>query len=499
MQKLLLLPFFFISLIAIHANNIQIENVSLASQNTAQDFYMVEFDLTWENSWRTSTYESNWDAAWVFIKFTLKNQNDWQHASLHYVNGTNDGHTVPAGATYRTANNSYGTTTRGIGAFIYRDADGFGNINYQNVQLRWDYGADGIFDSDILEIAVYGIEMVYVRQGPFRVGDGTGDFGQFERGNTGLPFDISSENAITLGGTAIGNLSNNNAVGMVNADDFNYATTQTLPAAFPKGYDAYYCMKYEASQQQYADFLSKLSPTGFSNRLTSGCVSGLAPINAPVFNVGNQEPRAAYPWRAMYCASWADAAAYLDWAGLRPLSELEFEKACRGSEEPIANEYAWGNNKWGYTLIFTLQGEGPDEVIVDGMMEHSGNANIVGILGGAGSSHVVRCGIFAASAVNKTRQETGGSYYGIMELTGNVAEYNISVGSSQTRDFTGRHGDGILQGSGNASFSLLTDWSFVSGTGLGSRWSQVSRRQWAIANVSNRTSIYGIRGCRTAP
>ena len=142
MKRLLLFILVCLS-INLLGNNIQITNVSLVSQNTAQDFYMVEFDLGWENSWRTSTYESNWDAAWVFIKYTLKNQNDWRHASLHYVNGTSDGHTVPAGATYRTANNSYGTTTRGIGAFIYRDTDGFGIANFQNVQLRWDYGADG--------------------------------------------------------------------------------------------------------------------------------------------------------------------------------------------------------------------------------------------------------------------------------------------------------------------------------------------------------------------
>ena len=30
-----------------------------------------------------------------------------------------------------------------------------------------------------------------------------------------------------------------------------------------------------------------------------------------------------------------------------------------------------------------------------------------------------RCGIFAASALNANREETGGSFYGIMELTGN--------------------------------------------------------------------------------
>ena len=42
--------------------------------------------------------------------------------------------------------------------------------------------------------------------------------------------------------------------------------------------------------------------------------------------------------------SWADVAAYLDWSGLRPMTELEFEKACRGPNAPVAGEYAWGSN-----------------------------------------------------------------------------------------------------------------------------------------------------------
>ena len=74
------------------SNNIEVKNVTIQSQNEADDYYMVSMDLSWSNSWRTSTYESNWDAAWVFIKYTIKNQQAWSHGVLNYVDGTNDGH-----------------------------------------------------------------------------------------------------------------------------------------------------------------------------------------------------------------------------------------------------------------------------------------------------------------------------------------------------------------------------------------------------------------------
>lgn len=493
MKKLSILFLLLISS-QLFANNIQIQNVSLTSQNTTSDYYMVEFDISWDNSWRTNTYESNWDAAWVFIKYTLKNQGDWQHAYLNYVNGTNDGHTAPAGSSIRTANNSYGTTTNGIGAFIYRSSVGIGSVNFQNVRLRWNYGVNGIADDEIVEISVHAIEMVYVPQGSFYAGDGRGDFGQFEAGNTGNPFQVTSENALTLGGTNTNNLSNNDAVNMLTADDFNYSTTQTLPAGFPKGYDAFYCMKYEVSQQQYADFLSHLINEEKGDR------DGPHYVNATnVFPVedGNGYADAAFPWRAMHYISWSDMAAYLDWTGLRPMSELEYEKACRGPLDPVPNELAWGNVSWYIEGFYTLENAGTaEEIIVDGIGEHVGNANTHSIYSGASSP--LRCGIFAASAANKTREETGATHWGIMEMSGNCYEFVVSVGNSQSRDFDGLHGDGSLTTSSNASFVILADWGFVSGIGVGYRSSEVSTRYSANYNNSDRELWHGIRGARSA-
>jgi hypothetical protein len=37
------------------ANNIQVSNVTVTGKNTTSDFVLVQFDLTWENSWRITS------------------------------------------------------------------------------------------------------------------------------------------------------------------------------------------------------------------------------------------------------------------------------------------------------------------------------------------------------------------------------------------------------------------------------------------------------------
>ena len=478
----------------IFSNNIQVRNVAIESQNQAQDYYMISMDISWSNSWRTSTYESNWDAAWVFIKYTLKNQQAWDHAFLHYVDGTNDGHIAPLGCTINTANNTTGNTNRGVGVFVYRSSDGIGDISFQNIQLRWDYGENGLADDDIVEISVNAVEMVYIPSGEFYVGDGKDDFGQFEAGNTGNPFLISSEASITLGGTNASNLSNNDAINMLNVDDFNYTTTQTLPADFPKGYAPFYVMKYEASQEQYAEFLRRLTTEQRNER------DGPLYVNAvDVFPVdeGDFWAEANFPWRPMHYISWLDIATYLDWAGLRPMSELEYEKACRGPLPAVNNEYAWGNSSWYLNGLYSFENaDTPNETVSSGIGIGTGNANSTSIY--AGFADPIRCGIFAASATNKTRQETGASYYGVMEMSGNCYELTVSVGNVNTRDFSGTHGDGIITSSGNASFSVLLDWAFASAIGIGYRNSEISNRYGANYNNPDREKWHGIRGARSA-
>ncbi len=92
------------------ANNVVVSNISLTGQNTTSDFTLVQFDITWENSWRDP---GNHDAAWVFVKYSTDGGGTWNHATL-----ATSGHTAPSGSTIDTPSDS-------MGVFIYRNAARF--------------------------------------------------------------------------------------------------------------------------------------------------------------------------------------------------------------------------------------------------------------------------------------------------------------------------------------------------------------------------------------
>ena len=420
-------------------NNIQIANVGITGQNSAQQYSFVKFDLSWENSWRISVGPSNWDAAWIFIKYRI-NSGVWQHARLNYVNGTGDGHIAPAGASIRTANDGL---SYGLGTFIHRSADGSGDVNWQNIQLRWNYGLNGVNDNDLVDVQVFAIEMVYVPQGAFFVGGAGGtESGKFYTyPTTTNSFKISSEAAITVG-TAAGNL-------YYDAVSASGDRLGPVPAAFPKGFNSFYCMKYEVSQDQWVSFFNTLTDAQKLNRditdATHKMNDGEVARNSVAWS-GSGNATTNTPNRPVSYINWEDSNAYLDWAALRPMSELEYEKACRGTLPAVADEFAWGTANI-HSTAYTLTGDGTTNENVNNPGVGTGNASYGSTDGTVNGP--LRCGIFAASAVNKNREETGGSYYGIMELSGSLYERTVTLGLPAGRNFTGSHGNGFINSAGN--------------------------------------------------
>jgi len=116
------------------ANDIVVTNVGYGSGAPA-GAVDVKFDLSWENSWRLSWPETtntwtNWDAAWVFIKFHEQNITFWEHATL----STNVAdHTIPGGMEIEIGL----TDSEGVGVFLYRTVETNGTFSNTAIRLRW--------------------------------------------------------------------------------------------------------------------------------------------------------------------------------------------------------------------------------------------------------------------------------------------------------------------------------------------------------------------------
>ncbi|MEI6349060.1 MAG: SUMF1/EgtB/PvdO family nonheme iron enzyme [Bacteroidota bacterium] len=484
----------FLTCFGSFANNIAISNLSLTGKNTTDHYTLVQFDISWDNSFRISSESANWDAAWIFVKYRYAG-GVWQHAFLN-----NAGHLAPLGSTiypgiFNPSATFNPTTNPGLGAFIYRDSDGTGTFSKTGVQLRWNYGVNGVGDNDEVEIQVFAIEMVYVPQGAFTIGSGGSEAAAFYKyPSSTTPYIINSEAAIPVGA----------AQDYLYYEHTTYSSDQLgpIPALYPKGYNAFYCMKYEISQQGYVDFLNNITTTQATNRFSvqSSYRNGI--------NVSGNVYYTTYPYVACNFLGWPDITAYYDWSGLRPMTELEFEKACRGPISPVANEYVWGTTGIA-SNPYTLNNIGSSSEVI------GSNYNVSTSIGNAAHSlstprngainGPVRVGIFAGTAGNNSRITAGATYYGIMEMGGNLWERPVSLGNPTGRAFDGTHGDGSLNSTG---FSNVSTWPGSDAVGSGFRgghWGdyavflRTSDRNYAAYVEPGRFFYVGGRGVRIAP
>lgn len=461
MKKLLFLLIFTVLCgIGVFANNINISNVKLRveDQDKTNKTHLIRFNLSRDNSWRTDTYESNWDAAWIFVKFRNLFDTQWRHAL------------ITSSKPHSSAN--IDVPTDRMGAFISRKATGCGSNDFADVQLVWSYGANGLLDDDSVEVCVLGLEMVYVPQGEFLLGDGQsnstsrfvcGTTQAVSKGGNGnnTPFKVTAS-PITIGNSLISQL--------WTVDGNRLPAAGALPSTFLTGYNGFYCMKYELTQQQFCEFLNKIltpethwkSVAGNNYELPVYFATNVYP-DAPFYRNGIRRFTDGY-----YCDlsqngtpnengdgmqvaySFADETrtlAYADWAGLRPMTELEYEKACRGKLNPIPNEKAWGFISM-VTPTNNISNPGENTEVATKGSPNTANA-VVNYIDApnpvATTKGPVRVGGYAGSST--TRQQSGATYYGIMNMGDNVSELVVYLGAASFN--LSNHGNGELNATSN--------------------------------------------------
>ena len=211
---------------------------------------------------------------------------------------------------------------------------------------------------------------------------------------------------------------------------------------------------------------------------------------------GTTEPIDFYtyaPARAVSFIAWSDLTSYADWAALRPITELEYEKACRGTDKAFSKEYAWGLEEPVRADTFDgSDGSGYEKKVpqtgVVNCCFHGGIAPFEIAAGkkipdNPGFEGPVSIGLFENSrhAGIFRRLNDGASFYGIMELSGNLWERCVSFGHPNGRAFTGIHGNGYLDEEGYADVS---GWPGKDGAGAGNRggvWSSPAGKYLFVA------------------
>jgi hypothetical protein len=125
--------FFLLSAGHAFANNLNISNVSVASQDTSANTLTLQFDISWDNSWYDSI---NHDAAWVLIKYSTDGGTVWSHATMN-GSGTN-----PTGFSTGAGTEVELKASVDKKVLARRTNLGTGSLSTTSVQVVWDYGTD---------------------------------------------------------------------------------------------------------------------------------------------------------------------------------------------------------------------------------------------------------------------------------------------------------------------------------------------------------------------
>jgi len=445
------------------ANNLIMGTPSVSGSN-------VTFTIQWDNSWYVSNGPSNWDAVWIFVKRQTCNQNaqnPWIHAML-----ASSGHSVTG------TQLEVDLASDNEGVFIRRSSPGMGNINQATVTIALSspIGSDNI--------NLYGIEMVYIPQGSFYIGDG--NFNNYETfGNSsGQPVQITGNT--TMSSSIYGGKD-------------NLGSSGTLTNTYPYGYNSFYCMKYEITCGLYVSFLNTLTynqqlhmqqdmnwnttpptssaGTSFMNNWGYNIVIQTPGISTTVLQpavyacdannngVYNEDcDGLAFPV-SLRQEHWL---AFMEWAALRPMTEFEYEKICRGPNTPVLGEYAWGT-----TDLYQMQYPNPNNIY--GCSIEVQPSFALGLCN-CWTGRMYRIG--SAATQQTDRVHAGSSYYGVLDMTGGTYERCVGGWNYDYSSYTTLNGDGNINGDGSCAMTIWNNMQY---------WNRgASAQNYQGSQVSNR-------------
>ena len=437
---------------------IHVSNVGVESDLT------ITFSIAWQGSFQNLAEPPRLcDAAWVFLKYRTSSSAPWlpvelsTDASDHRAE-TEDCRIVPA--------------EDGSGVFVRNGSSGpyFGPVAWQ-VRLH----PTNLQQRNGLQLRIAALRMVRVAAGSFWLGDPqdscTGSFSDACR-EEDYAYRVDSEDEMQVGecGGAAKSLYYSSSGG---------DRLGPIPAAFPKGYQAFYLMRSQVTQFQYAQFINSLLGDQKTLRFNYG--EGAYRYTIRKDRSGNRI--ATRPRRACNYLSWDDGLAFAAWAGLRPMTELEFEKACRGplqtvaepwpssfAGEPVPQEYAWGSTD--IVLAEVIVGYGSAFLISGNCNTDNATTDFYGGDGGRGPVEAGRLWLpdepsFELAVPTDMDpharltmgsllhpKSVGASRTGALGLSGNLWEFCVAAGLPSGRTFTGSHGTGELTASGEAPSSL---------------------------------------------
>jgi len=423
------------------ANNLAISGVTLYGATSAGlaniGFTIAENNVSTGVSANSGAYNT---ADWIFVKFSTAAGADgtWNHATL-------TGGTVDAGATLTAASDNRGVFLNHTAISAYWTA---------GTTVTWNMAADGVALSKV-RVKVFAISMVKVPTGSFVYN--VLNYGGATLNNYTAGGSLSA--TITNAGLATGTGSNNLPL--------------NAPVGWPNGYNSFYIGRYETTMGQYADFL---------NTVHSSTATALYIVGQGINNTGTYPNKYAAidPNLPRAYMSVSDAWSYLSWAGLRPPTEMEFEKAGRDLS-PDARIYTWGSNNPDLsTYYYTTPNEG--------VTRKRNYANYYQ------TSPSMDVGRYMSGDVYRSAAETGATPWGIADLIGNAAElvFNCSYAS--------------IPANGTGAVYWPANWPAPGSTTIGKRgfgsynsWSGIdlSRRPDVSYTYTLRDFELGTRGCRT--